>query len=414
MTDEAPKIPSTPTTFLLLPNEIRQQIITEAARHSPRGHLAAVCKEWQPLIEKKTFESLVYVTRRREHLVKRVCLSIELVRYKCRYCPIGADEWSYLARSNQIFSKSLTGLFSQLRGWTSGDLTLEINAYSPSDSDHFFQGYYVGDPAEDEAFGDPRTFDDERHDISPDGRAAPQERDMTEVYGMMGESMHFLHRVRVVKRLLIRRQCRRQFTTGLLSVLFAALPALEHIHYEPWRMIDEDFQDSRWYPGKNMPFSTIISRHLPRNLRALTLFEDFNEDFFPGPVVSKRIPNAQTAQALVVASLKLEHVSASFMVDAQDFFNASQACRHQPRWRNLEFLALTSRLVDLSDKDLGLTNLLYEAGRFALGAPRLRTMLLWYGCKKQARAFVYKRDDTSITWHGTKAFDLNKQRIIQI
>lgn len=102
------------------------------------------------------------------------------------------------------------------------------------------------------------------------------------------------------------------------------------------------------------------------------------------------------------------------MVDAQDFFNASQACRHQPRWKNLEFLALTSRLVDPADKDLGLTNLLYAAGRFALGTPRLRTMILWYGYKNQACAFIYKMDDTSITWHGTREFDLNKRRIIQI
>ncbi|KAM6521548.1 hypothetical protein FSOLCH5_006302 [Fusarium solani] len=59
MADEAPKSPSAPTTFLLLPTEIREQIITEAAQHSPRCHLAVVSKEWQPLIEKKTFESLV-------------------------------------------------------------------------------------------------------------------------------------------------------------------------------------------------------------------------------------------------------------------------------------------------------------------------------------------------------------------
>ncbi|WAO84926.1 Hypothetical protein NCS54_00215600 [Fusarium falciforme] len=404
MTDEAPKIPNTPTTFLLLPTEIREQIITEATQHSPRGHLAAVSKEWQPLIEKNTFESLVVSIEQLSFLDY-----IKLSQYKCRYC-LGEDEWSHHSRSNRIFSRSLMGLFRRLRRWAEGNLTLEINAYSPSDSQHFFKGYYVGDPAEDEAFGDPRTFDDERHGFSPNGQEAPQERDMREVYDMMGEFVPFLDQVRGVKRLLIRRQCRRQFTTGLLSLLFAALPALEHIHYEPWRMIDKGFQDSQWYPA----FSTVISGHLPRNLKALTLFEDFNQDFFPGSVVPGRIPNAQTAQALVAASLELEHVSASFMVDAQDFFNANQACRHQTRWKNLEFLALTGRLVDPAGKDLGLTNLLYPAGRFALGAPRLRTMILWYGYKNQACAFIYKRDDTSITWHGTREFDLNKRRIIQI
>jgi hypothetical protein len=143
------------------------------------------------------------------------------------------------------------GLFRRLRRWAEGELTLEINAYSPSDSQHFFKGYYVGDPAEDEAFGDPRTFDDDRHGFSPDGREAPQERDMREVYDMMGEFVPFLDQVRVVKRLLIRRQCRRQFTTGLLSLLLVALPALEYIHYEAWRMTDKEFQDSEWYPGNN-------------------------------------------------------------------------------------------------------------------------------------------------------------------
>ncbi|KAH7274928.1 hypothetical protein B0J15DRAFT_539989 [Fusarium solani] len=404
MADEAPKSPSAPTTFLPLPTEIREQIITEAAQHSPRCHLAVVSKEWQPLIEKKTFESLVVSIEQLSFLDY-----IKLSQYKCRYC-LGEDDWSYHSRSNRTFSRSLMGLFRRLRRWAEGELTLEINAYSPSDSQHFFKGYYVGDPAEDEAFGDPRTFDDDRHGFSPDGREAPQERDMREVYDMMGEFVPFLDQVRVVKRLLIRRQCRRQFTTGLLSLLLVALPALEYIHYEPWRMTDKEFQDSEWYPA----FSTVISRHLPRNLKTLTLFEDSNQDIFPGSVVSERIPNAQTAQALLAASLELEHLSASFMVDAQDFFNASQACRHQPRWKNLEFLALTSRLVDPADKDLGLTNLLYAAGRFALGTPRLRTMILWYGYKNQVCAFIYKMDDTSITWHGTREFDLNKRRIIQI
>lgn len=59
MDAEAPQIPHTPLTFPLLPLEIRQLIITEAAQHSPRSHLAAVSKEWQLLIEEKTFESLV-------------------------------------------------------------------------------------------------------------------------------------------------------------------------------------------------------------------------------------------------------------------------------------------------------------------------------------------------------------------
>ncbi|KAI8685046.1 hypothetical protein NCS57_00172600 [Fusarium keratoplasticum] len=142
-------------------------------------------------------------------------------------------------------------------------------------------------------------------------------------------------------------------------------------------MSDEEFQDDKWYPG----FSAVISgplRQLPQNLKTLILFEDFNPVFFPDAPASTRIPNA------------------SFMVDAQDFFNADQA------------------YLDPEDKDLGLTNLLEEAGRFALGTPRLRTMILWYGNKNKAYAFIYKRDETSITWHGTREFDMNQQRITEI
>lgn len=102
------------------------------------------------------------------------------------------------------------------------------------------------------------------------------------------------------------------------------------------------------------------------------------------------------------------------MVDAQDFFDASQTCCQDAKWENLEFLALTSRFVDPADKDLKLTNLLDAAGIFTLRAPRLRTMILWYGNKNQAYAFIYKRDDNSITWHGTREFDMNQQGITQI
>ncbi|KAJ4179579.1 hypothetical protein NW767_014591 [Fusarium falciforme] len=105
MDAEAPKIPHTPLTFPLLPPEIHEQIITEAAQHSPRSHLAAVSKEWQLLIEKKTFASLVvdkdqlfllgeYMTGKRERLVKRICLSVKLSPYNCRYCQ-GERDWDY-------------------------------------------------------------------------------------------------------------------------------------------------------------------------------------------------------------------------------------------------------------------------------------------------------------------------------
>ncbi|RSL74370.1 hypothetical protein CEP53_000265 [Fusarium sp. AF-6] len=383
MADEAPEIPRTPPTFSSLPAEIRLNIIATAAEDPPRDQLASVCKEWQHEVEKKTFESLF------------------------------------------IDIKQLFFLDYQ---WTESDLTLEIDAYSPSDSEHFFKGYYVGDPDEDEAFGDPRTFDDGKHEFSHNGRSRPQDRDAEEVYHMFGGSFVPFRRDIVVKRLIIRRQCRRQYDPHLIYELLLALTALEHIHYEPWRMHDETYQDRQWYPGKTARsyliaslgadlhatgFSEIISKHLPRDVKTLTLFEDFNEDFWPGSDAPERIPNSQTAKALLDGSLDLERLSASFMVDARDFFNAYKRCYSERKWEKLESLVLTSRFV-CPGNDTRLTHLLKAAGTFALGAPRLRTMILWYGRRNQACAFIYNRDDNSITWHGIWPFDLNQQVITRI
>ncbi|RSL54711.1 hypothetical protein CEP54_009760 [Fusarium duplospermum] len=398
MADEAPEIPRILPTFASLPAEIRLGIIAAATEHSPLHPLAVVSREWQHEVEKKTFESLFidigglyflfkYVTEIREHLVKRISLSIELPDYGCRFCPGPGD---FHTESNKNFYNCM-------------------DAYSPSDSEHFFKGYYVGDPREDEAFGDPRTVDDERHEFSHNGRSRPEDRDAEEVYDMFDRFIMPFSRATVVKRLIIRRQCRRQYNPPLFYSLLAALPALEHIHYEPWRMHNEEYQDREWYPGNG-----IISWHLPRNLKTLTLFEDFNEDFWPGSDAPERIPNAQTSEALVGASLNLERLSASFMVDAWDFFIASERRWYSERkWENLEFLALTSRFVGPKD-DERLTDLLVAAGTFALRAPRLRTMILWYGRRNRAYAFIYNRDDTSITWHGIWPVHLNQQRITDI
>ncbi|KAM0429231.1 hypothetical protein ACHAPT_006445 [Fusarium lateritium] len=163
-----------PTNFTSLPLEVRLQIIADVIAISPRlPLLATVSREWQLEVEKKTFESLFIsrdrlshlhgmVTRTRERHVKHICFSIDILRYTCRVClfPNSAEDLSY---NSSTVVTSLETLLFILGGWTEGGLTLEINVYSPSDSQHFFKGYYVGIPVEDDAsnrsyvsFSDPR------------------------------------------------------------------------------------------------------------------------------------------------------------------------------------------------------------------------------------------------------------------
>ena len=128
----------------------------------------------------------------------------------------------------------------------------------------------------------------------------------------------------------------------------------------------------------------MIKSHLPISLKRLTLFEDFNEDLnaafprgSPYPFQFTRVPKPSVGTALAKASLCLEQLSAAFLVDAKDFFQA-----YQPGWiwKDLVSLALTSRLVNSTEHlTKYINNMLYAAGVAARNMPKLQTMKIWQG-----------------------------------
>jgi hypothetical protein len=78
-------------------------------------------------------------------------------------------------------------------------------------------------------------------------------------------------------------------------------------------------------------------------LRRLVLFENFNQTY-PASYTNlgcdpMRIPSSYVSRAVANASLTLEHLSASFIVDASDFFDARELSW---KWPNLTWLALIS------------------------------------------------------------------------
>ncbi|KAJ9213918.1 hypothetical protein DTO166G4_4529 [Paecilomyces variotii] len=129
--------------------------------------------------------------------------------------------------------------------------------------------------------------------------------------------------VPAVTGVLLRQQNRRRWKPTALAQMFARLPRLQEIHYEPWREwidIQQLWTDKSNY-GDSYPLRiSIKSTRLDFPIRT------------PTPDVSRVVANA---------SLELEHLSASFMVDASYFF-----CSREPSWKwpNLTSLALTSRL----------------------------------------------------------------------
>ncbi|KAJ3520244.1 hypothetical protein NM208_g13790 [Fusarium decemcellulare] len=356
------------------------------------------------------------VVRQRE-LVHHIWLDIELPRYPCGTCnrksshslnPQGV--WS--RKDAVVIGNAICKLFGALRAWkTRHNLTLELNAYSPTDSEHWFKDWYVSTDHEGEYQEqvEPR-WDDELH-------VWPKEPDHRHPVGLEIEKLFHtfdiiiresLPLVGAVDRLVIRRQLRRCIRPKSLQPIWSRLPRLEEIIYEPWRVWSMNSA-----PSANKEFQVLVSSGLPKSLKRLSLFEDFNEKIshlFNNPPWSRvqvvRVPNPTVGAALAHKSLDLEQLSVSYMVNAEDFFHT---CMPTWTWQHLQSLALTSQYLKESQKHKGISDLLYRAGKVALQMPRLHTFVLWNGTKGNACAFVYQNtgEYPEITWRGTWNLELS-------
>ena len=120
-----------------------------------------------------------------------------------------------------------------------------------------------------------------------------------------------------------------------------------------------------------------------------------------------RIPAYAVSREVANISLKLEHLPASFMVDASYFFHA---CEPSWRWHNLTSLTPTSRLLVPDDSPTEIDDMLKAAAAMAMKIPNLETMKIWNGRKGMAMFSRYQsikgEQDAVITWRGTEEFTL--------
>ncbi|KAF4463384.1 F-box domain-containing [Fusarium albosuccineum] len=392
-----------------LPAEIQSMILGLLKQHRGRSSYAAVSREWQAAIEAENFGQIqlgnkdlqefeeVARRKRRKLLIKRIWLNIELERYGCRSCQRAEPEYIWRKNEKTITEKLLT-LFTFLKGWRrggGGDLSLELNAYSPSDREHWHQHCYFGGPGED-------THTKELHDPNHGwyyGRKVGVIRGegIERLFGYLGifasPTSCQLPKVTAITTFIIRRQLRRQLLPSEFQALLSRFPRLQGLVYEPWRQWFRLNQEYVW----------------DRGLKNVSVFEDFNEDyparlatypvaFFHMGVDPIRITTPRVGAAFASRSLKVEELSVSFMTDARDFLDA---CQPGWRWEHLRSLVLTSRLMTPSERQVEVTHLLRDAGVIAMRMPELQTMALWNGAKGEACAFTYRRGDGSITWRGT-------------
>ncbi|KAM7191936.1 hypothetical protein V8F20_009060 [Naviculisporaceae sp. PSN 640] len=455
----ARKVPK-PLFWADLPADIRLRILEAVTQQRHRGwtSAAAVSTEWQDVIEKENFrrlylrrESLRFLearmkfndrpgqatTRiraaRMETLVRHVeyiHLDIELPRYNCDQCASDLE-----LRDQGIIGSTLLILLGVLRTWESRrqgkELTLELSVCSPSDVEHHFKNFFFK-PTTTHMQTDQRVRPRQRPGIDHGwikGRqiVPPPRSAVLRLYtrvescdglGVLGGG------VGVVTGLNLGRNIRRFFQPASFQLwqLFGCFPRLTTLNYEPWRPWEED---KMW--AADHIFGIMMINSLSKNLKNLTIFEDFNQnldDIIVGPTdvvnVYRRISRRTTDELPKKLSRylsNLEHLSVAYMINAEDFFIAktSSETDHQP-W--LRTLALTSQLLrkeSLADPDklTMIDQLLYDAALAARRMRCLRTLVVWYGMEGEACAFIYQREKgtrrSCITWRGTWELELSQR-----
>lgn len=243
--------------WVSLPPELRF-LVLEFLAQEKRGlaSYAQVCKEWQQVMEKQNFRRLKLqapclndfnrMTSRNRALVQRVWLNIELQPYTCPSCET-REHHSWTSDNDFLIAQAILKLFSILSTWgTAGNgLTLEISTQSPSDSEHWFKNHYFGT---DKVDGNiiPET-ENKRQEPNPNhawvsGQQVPSTGALLRLYETVDLVFPYftenVPEVCAVTTFVVRRQCRRRFTTSSLQLLFERLPRLEHVVYEPWQAWD--------------------------------------------------------------------------------------------------------------------------------------------------------------------------------
>ncbi|RYP24778.1 hypothetical protein DL765_000324 [Monosporascus sp. GIB2] len=426
-------------SWVALSGEIQLQILKFLLSDGcSLAQLATVSSQWQTVIERHNFErinltlwripDLGPMTRRNRALVKCIWLSLELDEYDCSRCGAlnhNADHWpDYGTTDKCIIITAIHDLFLTLSAWEpQGDLKLDISIHSPSDSQHWFK-YLTFEP--DTLPHSQVTFsqrDDPEHGWNA-GKppSAPTDLALRNVFAeILGESggvffnkeqegkwWQTLPEVPAITSMLLRLQNRRRWRPSTLTHMLSRFPRLEEFHYEPWRA---------WSKGDqavtDRAYCSLFDSLAPRNLRKLVLFENFDEQY-PSCFAhcdDMRAPDLWVGQAVAKASLELEYLSASFIIDAGHFLDAVKSGWN---WLRLTSLTLTSQLLNAQEDPDRISNMLEAAASTALKMPKLKTLEIWNGRVGSAALLRYQFEGSGcavLSWKATWKFTLQPRVI---
>ncbi|KAM0255675.1 hypothetical protein ACHAQJ_005519 [Trichoderma viride] len=399
-----------------LPEEMRLQVL-ETLAHSSNGkhgltNYALVCKKWKSTFEKANFSRLILHQSDLDHLpkipkrcrpyVKHIWLRIELDEYHPAPSTglIRPERLEDTVAYNEGIELSIGNLFSTLKSWEKvvepgfRGMTLELSIHSPSNSKFVPRGVHVRELEMETPLSQSRVDRGSVNDEPAVSRA-------------FGGYVHIkfhqkLPQLKLVKRFLIPRHTRRRFTSFTLHQILHRLPCLEYLAFELWKQPLGPLQDM-----VDAGYVNLVKGSLPAGLKQVLFLEDRDDTLTmvlpPSGAMEERHarqPNPYFGIALANKSLGFENLSATFLVEASDFFRA-----YKPEWiwRDLRSLTLTSQYLD-SKRDFGEINgMLQAAGEAALAMPMLQTLEIWNGGVGHAAIFEYhgERGEAAISWTST-------------
>ncbi|KAH6876403.1 hypothetical protein B0T10DRAFT_552542 [Thelonectria olida] len=422
------------TSWTRLPPQIRRHILDFLLCDGcGLARLATVSREWYAVIEPYNFARISLtplrlchsgpILHRKRDVIKYIWFRLELQQYDCTKCaPDHQSLWGLNDGDNMLITKAFQSLFLTLSQWKpNGSLMLDISIYSLSDSQHWFKylDFRPDIPPSESSFppwhGQPSAWtptDDPTHgwvagrqETAPNWFAIEKVFDEIMCEGPFDEEepemqwWQGLPSVPAITGILLRQQTRRRWKPTALANMLTRFPNLEEIWYEPWR----EWQGMERFTDKR--YQTLIESLTRGKLRRLVVFENFNQAY-PGKFFEChpiRVPSPVVSRELARASLQLEILSASFMVEARYFFK--QTRQSSWTWQNLTALALTSRLLAPGASATDIDDMLLDAAVAALNMPKLETMEIWNGREGLAMLFRYKigRNGQSpiITLRGT-------------
>ncbi|KAL7912251.1 hypothetical protein GGI35DRAFT_468497 [Trichoderma velutinum] len=393
------------------PPEIRWLILEALTddKNCRLSNAAVVSREWQAVIEPKIFAyirvtsqriaQLNAMTQRNRDHVRYIWFCIELEQYNCSKCdPFDPRALQTSGRENKLILKSFQWLFTALTTWEpNGSLTLDISLYSKSDNEHAFKYLtFMPDVAGHQVEPMPITGseDTDKHRWNTTALGSiPPERSLHRLFGHCWAQTP---KVPAVTRLEMRLQTYRRLETFTVSQILSHLPGLREFHYEIWM---------QWFPEMHESWQQSLLHLLSatEGLSKLTIFENSNQQYplyFLGETYPDHAPTIHLSQKLARVNLGVEVLSASFMVDAAEFFSEFST------WPNLSHLTLTSQLLAPTTCPTQIMDLLQAAASAACYMLKLKMMEIWYGREGLATLFQYEfipgyLRQSVLTWRAT-------------